>query len=60
MFSPIHFCSYCNDDFDPIEGEAPSTEEPSFCSDDCRERYWAAVDAEEAYNEAGTGAPVHL
>lgn len=60
MWSPIAFCSYCNDEYDPIEGVDPpqDPDEVQFCSDDCAERYQAAEDAAEAYEGASTGAPV--
>ncbi len=61
MFSPIHFCSYCNDEYTPIEGaDAPvDPDEPSFCSDDCGTRYWEAVDAASEWTQAYRGgAPV--
>lgn len=61
MFSPIHSCSYCADEYEPIEGNSPSLdpEEVRFCSDDCRERYYDEIDAEEAYRQArNSGAPV--
>jgi hypothetical protein len=32
MFSPIYFCQYCGDEFDPIEGC-----DTTFCSTDCEE-----------------------
>lgn len=53
-------CTCCGDEFDPIEGvTAPQDpDEPRFCSTDCEERWWAAVDAEEAYDAGVGGAPV--
>ena len=32
MLSPIYFCQYCGDEFDPIEGT-----DPTFCSTECEE-----------------------
>jgi predicted nucleic acid-binding Zn ribbon protein len=32
MLSPIYFCQFCGDEFDPIEGT-----DPNFCSNDCEE-----------------------
>lgn len=61
MFSPIVFCSYCNDEFDPIEGQRPSddpADQANFCSDDCYDRYHEAIDAQSVYDEAGWSAPV--
>lgn len=58
MLSPIHFCSYCADEYDPIEGERPSIEEPSFCSDSCEESWTAAEDASGAYEASRYPAPV--
>jgi hypothetical protein len=60
MFSPIAVCSHCSDEYDPVEYRSVPVDpdEPQFCSDTCEERYWAAVDAEEAYEQAGWSAPV--
>lgn len=60
-FSPIHFCSYCTDEFDPIEGQAPSddpADQSNFCSDSCYDAFHEALDASEAHDSAGWSAPV--
>lgn len=62
MLSADPYCTNCGDQFSPIEGNRPSDEpgdQSNFCSDDCAEGWWAAVDAEEAYYETRGGAPVH-
>lgn len=60
MFSPIARCTYCTDEYDPVEYVTvpQDPDEPQFCSDDCEQRYWEAVEFEQVYNEAGSGAPV--
>lgn len=56
------WCTCCGDEFDALEGIAlpVDPEEPRFCSTTCEERWWAAVDAEEAYGSTNGGAPVWL
>lgn len=49
MLSPIHFCANCGDEYDPIEGEFPSVDEPSFCSGDCEDEYNRQLDNDLAY-----------
>lgn len=61
MFSPIARCSYCADEYDPVEyAEVPQDpDEVQFCSDDCEERYNTAELASEAYSLGYLGgAPV--
>lgn len=60
MFSPITHCTWCGDGFDPVEYVTVSLDpdEPRFCSDDCEEAYFTGLDLAEAYDEAGTGAPL--
>lgn len=61
VLAPIFCCSECGDEFDPIEGQAPSDEpadQSNFCSDDCYDRYHDKIDAQEAYEQAGWSAPV--
>lgn len=60
MFSPIARCSYCCDEYDPVEYRTVPVDpdEVQFCSDSCEEAYGLAEDAEQAYRGAGTGAPV--
>lgn len=56
----ITYCTRCGDGFAPVEyAPAPvDPDEPRFCSTDCEERFYAALDAEQAYREAGIPAPV--
>lgn len=61
MLSPIAFCSECQDEFDPIEGQVPSEDEAdqsNFCSDSCYDTYHDRIDAQAAYDEAGWASPV--
>lgn len=60
MFSPIARCSYCCDEYDPVEyATVPQDpDEPRFCSDDCETGYWDCEEFTEIYRSAGTGAPV--
>jgi hypothetical protein len=61
MLAPVHFCPQCTDEFDPIEGQVPSeghADQSNFCSDDCYNRYREAIEAQEAYDQAGWSAPV--
>lgn len=60
MHTPLAFCTYCGDGFDPVEYVTVPQDpgEPRFCSDDCEESHWRSVDFAEAYAEAGTGAPL--
>lgn len=60
MFSPIARCSYCTDEYDPVEYTTipVAPEEVQFCSDDCEERYQDAEEATEVYESAGDPAPV--
>ena len=55
------WCTYCGDQFDPIEGRPPSEDpddQSNFCSDDHYDLHHALIDAEEAYRSAGYGSPV--
>lgn len=60
MFSPIARCTGCGEFYDPVEyATVPQDpDEIQFCSTECEDRFRAAEDAEQAYREAGTGAPV--
>lgn len=61
VLPPVHCCTECGDEFDPIEGQVPSDEpadQSNFCSDDCYDRYHERLDAQAAYDEAGWSAPV--
>lgn len=60
MFSPIARCSYCTDEYDPVEYRTvpQDPDEVQFCSDSCEQKHWEAVEAEQAYWEAGAGSPV--
>lgn len=60
MLSPIFCCAQCGDEYDPIEGEYPSTDEPSFCSGDCEDEYNRQLDNDLAYELGYTqGASVY-
>lgn len=55
------WCTYCGEEFHPIEGRTPSEDpddQSNFCSDSCYESWHDAIDAEAAYREAGYGSPV--
>lgn len=55
MLAPIYVCWFCDGEFEPIEGTAPSAEEPQFCTSACEESWLN----EQAYEEARYGsAPV--
>lgn len=60
MFSPIARCSYCSDEYDPVEYVTVplDPDEPRFCSDSCDQRYWESLSAQEAYEQSGFGAPL--
>lgn len=60
MFSPIARCSYCTDDYDPVEYRTvpQDPDELQFCSDDCEERHADAELNGQTYDEAGWSAPV--
>lgn len=59
---PMHHCTECKDEFDPIEGRIPSddpADQSNFCSDRCYEKFHDRIDFEESYNQARySGAPV--
>lgn len=58
MFSPIARCSYCADEYEPVEYRTvpQDPDEPRFCSDDCEVRYLEAEDASSEWDVAYRGA----